>query len=109
MSWRKPFAESPPDVQTLTITIEESGEGIEEWNRRATYGLHSDLYHVCKNPVCSGRRVGLDLNPIVEEMIAAHLMSRHDFRICKGIEEDWRCGHVFNFAVSITYKPKARP
>jgi hypothetical protein len=42
-------------------------------------------------------------------MIAAHLMSRHDFRICKGIEEDWRCGHVFNFAVSITYKPKARP
>jgi len=42
-------------------------------------------------------------------MIAAHLMSRHYFRICKGIEEDWRCGHVFNFAVSITYKPEARP
>lgn len=62
------FGEAFPEIEDLTVEVEEMGHVIREWNRKRTYGKqYLGEYIDCSNPICYNG--GFSIGSILREMV----------------------------------------
>jgi hypothetical protein len=105
------FDEAFPQIDKITVTVEEDGYGVGEWNRRRTYSKERlGEYIDCSNPTCYNG--GFSIGSIIREMVREQKTEIETTKRCQGYEGSPKgrrkyrdCINNFKIRVSIEYKP----
>lgn len=103
------FAEAFPQIEDVTVEVEESGEGVT-WKGKQQYGKESlNEYINCSNPLCYNG--GFSVSRILREMIHNKQTEIETSAICQGNEGSpkgrriyRKCLNHFKIKVSMKYK-----
>lgn len=105
------FDEAFPQIEDLIVEVEESGRGIDEWNRKSMYRKEyfPGEYVDCSNSLCYNG--GFSIGSILREMVSKKQTELQTSRHCQGHEGSpkgkriyRKCTNHFTIRVSITYK-----
>ncbi len=105
------FDEAFPEIEDLTVEVEESGHGIYEWNHKRSYGKHNfpGEYIDFSNPLCY--KGGFSIGSILREMVRNKQTELETLELCQGNEGSpkgrriyRKCANFFKIKVSIEYK-----
>lgn len=108
------FDEAFPEIEDLTVEVEESGHGISDWNRKSTYRkkYFPGEYIDCSNPLCYNG--GFSIGSILSEMIRNKQTELETSKLCQGNEGSpkgrriyRKCINFFKIKVSIKYKKES--
>ena len=104
------FDEAFPEIDNVTIVVEQYGDGVNKWNQTQHRHKHSaGEYFDCSNPRCynGGIRTGL----ILREMVRKRTRHHEESRSCQGYEGSPKgrrnygpCFNSFKVTVDIEYK-----
>lgn len=104
-SWR-PWTETHPAIEALTLKVKASGvEALNPANQDVwSYSARDVPFHECGNPNCSIG--GIDLRPLVTEMIAERKSTFRAIASCEGLEGNppRTCMRIVEVSGSISYK-----
>jgi hypothetical protein len=105
------FAKAYPQIEDIVIEVEESGKGVDSWNRKRTYTKPylPGEYVNCSNTLCYGG--GFSIGRPLYEMISESKTESEGTAICKGNmgspkgKRIYRsCGNFFRFKITVKYK-----
>ena len=105
------FEEAFPEIEDLTVEVEESGHGVSEWNRKRTYRKQNfpGEYIDCSNPLCYNG--GFSIGSILREMVRNRQTELETSKLCQGNEGSpkgrriyRKCMNFFKIKVSIKYR-----
>jgi hypothetical protein len=99
------FAEAYPQIEDITVEVQESGKGADSSNRnrRYTKDHFPGDFIACSNPVCS--RQGFFLGFYLHGMVSEGKTELEKTDLCKGSESPRRsCPNTFKFKIAIKYK-----
>lgn len=105
------FDEAFPEIEDLTVEVEEFGEGTTKWNRERVYRKQRfpGEYIDCHNPLCYNG--GFSIGEILREMVANRQTELYTSKLCQGNEGSpkgrrihKKCMNGFHVKVSIKYK-----
>jgi hypothetical protein len=108
------FDEAFPQIQDLTVEVEESGRGVGDWKRKSTYGKQNfpGEYINCRNSLCYNG--GFSIGLILREMVRNKQTDLETSESCKGNEGSskgrriyGKCMNFFKIKVSIKYKEES--
>ena len=98
------FAEAYPQIEDITVEVEEIGKGVNSSNRNRRYTKEHfpGDYVSCSSPVCS--RQGFFLGFYVNSMVLERKAELEKMDLCKGSESPRRgCPNTFKFKITIKY------
>ena len=104
------FEEAFPEIEDLTVEVEERGKGVREWDRKRTYGKkYLGEYIDCSNSICYNG--GFSIGSILREMVKKKKTTEEGSVSCQGYEGSPKgriryrsCINFFNYNISIKYK-----
>ncbi|AKI97035.1 hypothetical protein [Kosmotoga pacifica] len=105
------FEEAFPEIEDLTVEVEETGHGVSELNRKRTYRKQyfPGEYIDCSNPLCYNG--GFSIGSILREMVKKRQTELETLKLCQGHEGSpkgrriyRKCMNFFKVKVSIKYK-----
>jgi hypothetical protein len=105
------FGVAFPEVESCLVTVEESGQGIQAWEKGHPRGHRNPGEYIdCHNPLCNG---GFLIGSIIRDMVRNRETGKEDVAYCFGHETSpkgrrvyGRCKNSFQYKVTITYKPQ---
>ena len=104
------FEEAFPEIEDLTVEVEETGHGVGEWNRKRIYRKQylPGEYIDCSNPLCYNG--GFSIGSILREMVKKKQTELETSKLCQGHEGSpkgrriyRKCMNFFKVKVSIKY------
>ena len=108
------FDEAFPEIEDLTVEVEESESGISDLGKKYTF-RKQDLpceYIDCRNPLCY--KGGFSIGSILHEMVRTKQTNLETSKVCQGNEGSPKgrkiyrsCMNFFKIKVSIKYKEKS--
>jgi hypothetical protein len=108
------FDEAFPEIDNLTVEVEESGHGISDCDRRSTYKKQyfPGEYIDCSNPLCYNG--GFSMGSILREMVKNKQTELETSKLCQGNEGSpkgrkiyKKCMNFFKIKVSVCYKEES--
>jgi len=105
------FNEAFPEIEDLTVEVEEWGQGIDDWNRQRVYQKQyfPGEYINCSNPLCYNG--GFSIGSILHAMIRKKQTELETEKGCQGNEGSQKgkriygkCMNFFKIKVFIKYK-----
>lgn len=105
------FDEAFPEIEDLTVEVEESGHGVSDWHRKSTYRKQNlpGQYIDCSNPLCYNG--GFSIGLILRQMVRNKQTELETSKLCQGNEGSpkgrriyGKCMNFFEIKVSIKYK-----
>ncbi|HPW98276.1 MAG TPA: hypothetical protein PK218_06940 [Flavobacterium sp.] len=100
-----------PQIEDLTVEVEESRHGVGDWNRKSTYKKQNfpGEYINCSNSLCYNG--GFSIGSILREMVRNKQTELETSKLCQGNEGSpkgrriyRKCMNFFKIKVSIKYK-----
>lgn len=104
------FDKAFPEIDSIKVEVEQSGDGVSEWNRKSTYNKEHfpGEYIDCKNPLCYNG--GFSIGEIIRNMIMNKKTSLKDSKLCQGSEGSAKgrriyrkCLNFFKVDVNLKY------
>lgn len=104
------LAEVYPQIKDVAVEVEESGRGVDSWNKNRCYTKESfpGEFIDCSNPSCYGG--GFQLGSYLGKMLLEHLTELADSKMCRGNEGSpkgrriyRKCLNTFKFRIKIKY------
>ena len=103
------FDQAFPQIASLSGTVEEDGDGVNDRLSVRHLGKDTGEYFDCSNPLCYNG--GFSLGDILRSMIASGDTHKEDTRLCKGYEGSAKgrrryqdCMNSFRIMVDIEYR-----
>jgi len=107
------FEQAFPQIEDVVVLVQESGDGITEWNHSQRYTKPSiGEYIDCHNPVCYGG--GASVGALIRDMVRNKESHKEATSVCRGYEGSpkgkrryGKCFNDFTIMIDLTYKPDA--
>ena len=104
------FDEAFPEIDTINVTVVESGSGIYDQTSTRSYDKHSlGEYIDCSNPACY--RGGFSVGSMIQGMVSHKETHTEESTICQGNEGSpkgrriyRKCINFFKVVIDIQYK-----
>ena len=98
------FTKAYPQIEDITVEVEERGKGVNSSNRKRRYTKEhfpGDFVR-CSSPVCS--RQGFFLGFYINSMLLEKRTELEKMDLCRGSESPHRgCPNTFKFKIAIKY------
>lgn len=107
------FDEAFPEIDDLTVEVEESGRGVDSENRKSIYQKESfpGEFIDCRNPLCN--KGGFSIGSILRDVVRSKQSQLETTERChgyvgspKGRVIDKFCMNHFKIKISIKYKKR---
>ncbi len=105
------FDEAFPEIEDLTVTVKETGQGVHNWDEVSTYRKQNipGEFINCRNPLCY--KGGFSIGSALRDMVRNRQTELETIEICRGNEASPKgrriyrtCANFFKIKVSIKYK-----
>ena len=110
-SQKASFDKAFPEIQDLTVEVDELGRGITEYNRKSIYTkkYFPGEYINCSNPLCYNG--GFSIGSILRNMVKNKQLELETSELCQGNEGSpkgrriyGKCTNFFKIKISIKYQ-----